>query len=366
MITNAPELEATCSRLRQEGVCAIDTEFVWRSTYRPRLGVVQIGSKDGTGWVIDCLQGFSPSSFGALVSDDSTVKILHDARQDLEHVYHWTGALPKNVFDTQLAAGFAGLSCRISLQKLLLEAVNVGLAKSETQTDWCQRPLTDKQLEYALDDVRYLEATRQELLRRAAEFDTLDWLKEEMAKYDDPSLYLDTDPHEAWKRVKGASSLGRRQLAVLREVAAVREETARKMNLSRGWIADDESLLSIASRADEKNVQFRHRLRDNGMKAQVGGAFAAAIVAAKALPDDQCPELVRSPKCIPEVKKAADAALEYIRVMGEQLHVDPALIGSRATVTAWVDDPDDETNPLAQGWRYEIAGREIAEQFAVA
>ena len=116
MIRTLKELDEVCTRLRAEKEAALDTEFVWRRTYRPSLALVQLGARDGTSWVEDCLQGFSPQPLGDLLADPQTVKILHDAHQDLEHLYHYTGAQPVNVFDTQLAAAFAGFPAGLSLQ----------------------------------------------------------------------------------------------------------------------------------------------------------------------------------------------------------------------------------------------------------
>ena len=159
IIRTTPELEEACARARAAGTVALDTEFVWTRTYRPRLGLVQIGTPSEC-WGLDCLQGLNPAALGELIADGSVVKILHDAHQDLEILWHYTGAKPQNVFDTRCAAGFAGFASTIGLQKLLQDAVGVGLAKTETCTDWTQRPLTDAQVRYALDDVRYLARER--------------------------------------------------------------------------------------------------------------------------------------------------------------------------------------------------------------
>ena len=185
IIRSTPELEEACARARAAGTVALDTEFVWTRTYRPRLGLVQIGTPSEC-WGLDCLQGLNPSALGELIADGSVVKILHDAHQDLEILWHYTGAKPQNVFDTRCAAGFAGFASTIGLQKLLQDAVGVGLAKTETCTDWTQRPLTDAQVRYALDDVRYLAELRKELVSRAEGLGTREWQAEEQGKYDNP------------------------------------------------------------------------------------------------------------------------------------------------------------------------------------
>ena len=367
MIRNSIELKEVCSRLASEGLAALDTEFVWRTTNRPKLALVQLGAADGTSWAEDCLLALDPAPLADLLRDPGAVKVLHDAHQDLDHLFHYTGAKPVNVFDTQLAAAFAGLPAGLSLQKLVVETLDLCLPKTETTTDWMQRPLTDAQMSYALDDVRYLGEVRADLLARADKLGTRAWLEEEMTRFDNPDLYGDADPDEVWKRVKcGRIRLDGQGLAVLRAVAAVRERTAREWNMPRTWLADDLSLAEIADsrEANPDRLRFRHRLRNRGQRDTFAAFLATAVRAAKELPESDWPENPR-PRYLPEVQDAAGEALEWLRARAEEIHVDASVIASRATLTAWIDNPEDETNPLARGWRFEVAGRDIAEKFQV-
>jgi len=367
VIRNSAELREVCGRLASEGLASLDTEFVWRNTNRPKLALVQLGAADGTSWAEDCLLALDPSPLADLLRDPGTVKVLHDAQQDLDHLFHYTGAKPVNVFDTQLAAAFAGLPAKLSLQRLVQETVDVGLPKTETTTDWMQRPLTEAQVKYALDDVRYLGEVRAELLRRADALGTRAWLDEEMGRYDDPSLYGDADPQEVWKRVKcGRIRLEGRGLAILRALAATRETLAREWNLPKTWLSDDLSLAEMANRVETvaDRLRFVHRLRNRGQRETLAGAFAEAIRRARDLPESEWPEDPH-PRYISEVREAADGALALIRTRCEEIHVDPSVVANRATVTAYVDNLDDESNPLARGWRFENFGREIAEKFNV-
>ena len=367
MIRNAIELKDVCGRLVSGGFAALDTEFVWRSTNRPKLALVQLGAEDGTSWAEDCLLALDPAPLADLLRDPATVKTLHDAQQDLDHLYHYTGAKPVNVFDTQLAAAFAGLPAGMSLQKLVAETLDVCLPKTETTTDWMQRPLTEAQMAYALDDVRYLGEVRTELLARADKLGTRTWLEEEMARYDNPDLYGDLDPEEAWKRVKcGRVRLDGRGFAVLRALAAVRERTARDWNLPKTWLADDLSLAEMAAdlESDAGRLRFRHRLRNRGQRDTLASFFATAVRAAKDLPEEDWPENPR-PHYMKEVCDAATEALEWLRARAEEVHVDASVIASRAVLTAWIDNPEDMENPLARGWRHAVAGRDIAEKFQV-
>lgn len=367
MIRNRQELEDVCARLAHEGLVSLDTEFVWRNTNRPFLCLVQLGAADGTSWTVDCLTGLDTAPLAALIVNPGVVKVLHDAHQDLDHLYHWTGAKPQNVFDTQLAAAFAGYPAKMSLQKLLFEVIDVGLPKTETVTDWSQRPLTEAQIAYALDDVRYLGALRTALQTKADALGTRVWLDEEQRIYDNPALYGDADPDEIWKRVKcGRVRLDRRGYAILRALAAVRETTARDWNLPRTWLGKDESLVDMAAAActDPARLRFNHRLKNRGQRDLLAAAYVHAIRAACDLSADDLPDDPH-PRYISAVLAAADEAMKFLREKGEAIHVDPSVIANRATVTAWVDNPLDDANPLAQGWRYEVVGREIAEKFNV-
>ena len=361
LIRTTAELESVCAQARTEGLLSVDTEFVWRRTYRPQLGIVQLGTREKC-QAVDVTSGLSPASLGDVLADSSVVKILHDARQDLTHLRHYTGRTPANVFDTQLAAAFAGFPAGIGLQKLLLEAIDVGLPKTETCTDWLQRPLSPAQVQYALDDVRYLPALRDELLARCESFGTRAWLEEDLLTYDDASLYDDYDREQVWKRVKtGRVRLEGVGFAVLRAVAALREEMAQGWNLPRNWLGDDESLVAMASLG--RVGRLVHRLK--GGQADVARAkYAKAVAAALALPEAEWPENPRR-RYISEVLDAADKALDWLRGRAEELHVDATVIANRATVTAFVDDVEDETSPLASGWRADAVGRDMASLFGV-
>lgn len=370
LIRNTPDLKEACAALVAGGVAALDTEFVWRGTYRPHLAIVQMSGADGVCRALDCQLGTDTAPFADVLADPSVVKVLHDAHQDLELIHHYASATPVNVFDTQLAAGFCGHSANLGLQKLLYEVLDVGLPKTETCTDWSQRPLTDAQVRYALDDVRYLVALRQALLTQCDSFGTRAWLEEDLLKYEEPDAYGDVEPDEMWKRVKGsARRLPPRGLAGLRALAAVRERRAREWNLPRAWLGDDPSLVDLAWRLVHgettfPNVRFRHRLKNNAQRDHMAADYAAALSEAAVEPEEDWPLPVQ-PNYPSEVRDAADRAHEFLTSRGEELHVDPALFANRAQLLAFVDDPEVPDNPLAEGWRFEVAGRTIIERFYV-
>ena len=360
LIRTTPALEAACADARAEGIVALDTEFVWSRTYLPRLGIVQMGCRAGC-CALDCMCSMHTDPFASVVEDPSVVKILHDARQDLALIKHYSGASARNVFDTQLAAAFAGLPSGLGLQKLLFEVIDVGLAKTQTLTDWTQRPLTKAQLQYALDDVRYLPDLRDALIARAKSLGTLGWLMEDLATYDGGVPSMEHNPEEAWKKVKtGHIRLDGRGRAILSALAACREISAQEWNLPRNWLGDDASLAAMAASASTSHL--RHRLKGKGEILR--GIYEKAIAATKDLPEDEWPEDPHR-HYISEVLSAADAAMDWLAQRAEEIHVDASVIASRATVTAFVDDVNDDANPLASGWRHEAVGKEMASLFGV-
>ncbi len=360
LIRTTPELEAACAVAGKEGVLALDTEFVWARTYLPRLGIVQMGCRGGN-WVLDCRSGMHLDAFATVVESSATVKILHAAGQDLALVRQFCGASAKNVFDTQLAAAFAGFGAGIGLQKLLFDAIGVGLPKTETLTDWTMRPLSPAQVEYALDDVRYLPALRDDLIARTKSLGTIDWLMEDLAAFDGGVPSIEHVPEEAWRKVKcGRVRLDRKGLAILRELAACRERMAKEWNLPRAWLGDDGSLAQMAQ--EGRLTRMRHRLA--GREEMMRGLYAKAIESALAAPEEEWPEDIH-PHYIDEVRDAADEAMEWLAERAEEIHVASTVIATRAVVTAFVDNVDDETNPLSSGWRYEVVGRDMARLFGV-
>lgn len=356
IVDNAGLTEA-CGEMRAAGVAAVDTEFVWMRTYRPVLGIVQFGcGRDACG-AADCLKPLDPAPLGALIADGSVVKILHDAHQDLALLHAYTGALPANVFDTRLAAAFAGHRYGIGLQKLLAEEMGIELPKTETRTDWTRRPLSPQQLEYALDDVRYLPELREKLLETIAGRGMVPWLEEDLAAIGAPESFAELDPAEAWHRVKlGPVRLDPRGFAVLRAVAAARENFARKWNMPRSWVTDDITLAEIAR--DRMVGKIVHRGLRGGMVHDVAAAYETALADALALRESEWPE-PPSRRPDPKVRAAVDSAVARIAKKAEELKVDPQLVASRADVTTLVTDPDDESNPLTHGWRREAVGEEL-------
>jgi len=364
VIASTEGVEKLVDRAREAGCVAVDTELVWERTFYPRLGIVQLAFSQTETALIDAPAADDLGTLGEIIADPGIIKILHDAPQDLSILRLATGASPRAIFDTRIASGFAGLASTISLRDLLLEVLGVELHKTETRTDWLQRPLTPTQVEYAEDDVRYLPELRLRLLERARQQGVEAWLREELSLLNNPELYEERDPREQFRRVKGAGRLKRRGLAVLRELAAWREGQAREQDRPRGHIASDRLLLHLAERQpgtrEEVAAVRSFRRRD---VERYGPGILQAVAAGLAVPDEEWPEGPPRSRFDLTFEKRVRQAVAFIEEKSASRGIDPALVATRADVKALARNGEAgaEGNRLLQGWRAELVGRELVE-----
>jgi ribonuclease D len=362
VITNASDLERAANEWLAAPVVALDTEFFWERTFYPILGVVQVATGPDRCWLVDAVQVRDLGALGPVLAARSVTKILHDAVQDLGILRRATGTAAVAVFDTRLAAGFAGLSSTCSLQALLHDVLGVDLAKAETRSDWLRRPLSAAQLRYAADDVVHLPELRDRLLARCSSDRVRGWLSAELLRLDDPANYDDRDPREMFRRVKGTARLDARQLAVLREVADWREQEARQRDWPRGHVLADDVLVDLACRAPADRAALGRvpglpeRLPDD-----VVARILAAVACGSARPADQWPE--PADQVGPAVRRGLKAGIESLSERVRQacaaVGIDPALVASRSDIERYVrleTQGSTASHPLAQGWRQELLG----------
>ena len=188
-IQNDESLKTYCDAAAQRPIVAVDTEFVWVKTYHPQLGLVQLSCDGGENALVDPLAITDRGPLKALLENESVVKVFHEAASDLPILRRWCGALPRNIFDTRIAAGFVGMTAKLSLKNLLNSLLGVDLAKTETRTDWLQRPLTPRQLEYAAEDVQYMPKACVLLKEKLEALGNLAFFEAEMAEYSQESYY---------------------------------------------------------------------------------------------------------------------------------------------------------------------------------
>lgn len=363
LIDTTGALAALVERARGHEAVALDTEFVWERTYFPGLGLVQVGLGRDDVHLVDTSAIEDLGPLRALLEDRGVQKVLHDAGQDLQILARASGAAPANVFDTQRAAGLVGLPASLSLQDLVEWATDVRLEKGETRTDWLQRPLSDNQLRYAEDDVRYLLDVWQKLRDEAAERGRTAWVEAEMERYESPTLYEDADPTDAVDRVKarGLGKFSGRQRAVLRSLAAWREREARRLDRTRRLVLPDDVLVRIAERgARSTNDLEKLRLTDRQVHRYGPGLLDAVAEGTAAEPE----HVVRRGRPGPDDhRRAARVLVAQAFVAGrcEREGVDPVLVATKSQLADIVEAGPEAVAEAYPGWRYDFVGRDLEQ-----
>jgi ribonuclease D len=366
LITTNRELAALIEHLRATGTFAYDSEFIGELTYFPKLCLVQTATADRVA-LIDPLADVDLRPFWELIADASVEKVVHAGQQDIEPVFRHIGRPAANIFDTQVSAGLAGLPYPLSLSKLVQELTGARLGKGLTFTHWDQRALSAMQLRYAADDVRYLPLVRSELGARLTGLGHGRWAAEECAGLCDPVLYR-FDPDANYLRVRGASSLQPRNLAVLRELTIWRDATAREENVPPRAFLKDEILLDLA-RTPVKSVEKLDRVR--GLPRPVekahGRTIVEATLRAMATPAPNLPA-GRDVEPTPTERFRSDALWAAAQVLCAGRSIDPAVVLSRQDCAelyrALAARQDASDLRVMKGWRREALGDRLVRLYA--
>jgi ribonuclease D len=356
---DTPEtLDQLCQKIAQEPWVALDTEFLREKTYYPKFCLLQIATLE---WVA-CIDPIALPSleplFDVLYRQD-IVKVLHSCQQDIEIFYQLTGKIPEPIFDTQLAAPVLGIQDNPGYAMLVSSFLNVNLDKAHTRTDWSIRPLTEEQLQYAADDVIYLAQIYQIMLKKLSDLGRSDWLQDDFSRLMNQDLY-ELPPEKAWLKVRGKNKLTGRQLSVLQALAVWREETAKQENKPRGWLMRDDLLLDIA-RLQPVSMKDLFKVRNiNGRTVnQYGQHLCQLIQEAKTQPPIKLHENGKSPKKTQQQEAIVDLLAAVVRVRAAQNSLNPSILAARKDLELLLlEDPQCS---LLQGWRYEMAGKELQQ-----
>lgn len=348
------KLERLCQALATSPWLAIDTEFLRESTYYPEFCLLQIAG-EGALACVDPLRLPDLTPLWQLIYRPEKLKVLHAGRQDLEIFYHLNGRLPRPVFDTQLAAPLLGYPDQIGYAHLVAEVLGIPLEKSHTRTNWRKRPLSSEQIRYAIDDVRYLGLLFLKLRERLEQMQRLAWLEQDFNTLTDPAVYTNP-PEAAWRRIKGAHKLNRHQLAILKRLAAWREETAMASNQPRGWILKDDLLCQIA-RLRLQTPAALAQLR--GIDAKCLNRYGATIcqLVAESHADGTEETLPRLPARTAEQETLLDLLSALVRLQAAKHGINPTTLASRKDLERFLAHPEDSV--LCQGWRRQLIGEEL-------
>lgn len=365
LVDSAKALQEICKKVTEAGRVAIDTEFVWERTFYPALGIVQLGLDQERAWLLDipALKG-KLEPLGKILADPEIVKIFHDAKQDLTILRIATGFYPKNVFDTRLAAGFVSPSSSLSLLDACYKFTGEIIKKDETRSNWLQRPLSPKQFQYALNDVLFLPALRDEIMLKAQELNRQAWIMEEMKLYDDSKIYEDPPINQVYSKVKGSGRLKRDELAILRELAAWREKEARRRDRPRRHIIPDEPLIMLSTNKPNQIDTLKHNCGLSPRGAQrYGQSLLKTVKEGLQVTPADYPVSLQKPR---KQNLAAHSRklLDFITDLCDHNTLDPALLANRKDIEKLIlnDNPKTCNIPLMQGWRYKYAGEKIIRE----
>lgn len=352
-------LRAFCDSARAHGRIALDTEFMREKTYWAKLCLIQLAVRDECA-IVDPLADVDLAPLFEVLADPAVVKIVHAGTQDLEIFYRLSGSAASPVFDTQVAATLAGFPSQVGYARLVQDLFDVAIDKSDTFTDWARRPLTPAQVEYALNDVRYLDGAYLELVGRLERDGREDWLAADFARLADPAEYA-VVPETQYLRLKRVTSLSRRQLGVLMHAAAWREREAMRRDLPRRWVLGDESLVEVARRRPEDAAALADVRGLNVRALGDGGAgLLAAVRAGVEMQEADLPRIDRRPRAIVDIEGVVELMGALVRLAASDHGIAVPLLATRSDLERLASG-EREGSALLQGWRRAIVGERLVE-----
>lgn len=356
LITDTAALKKFSARAAQAEFVTVDTEFLRDKTYWPKLCLVQVGLADEAVAIDTLADGLDLGPLLELMFDPKILKVFHASRQDIEIFYHMTGKVPAPLFDSQVAAMVCGYGDAVSYERLVASLAGAKIDKTMRFTDWARRPLLDKQIGYALDDVIHLRAVYEALRDRLHENKREEWVAEEMDVLTNPDTYR-VDPRMVWKRVK-LRNRNRRTLAILRELAAWREEEAQKRDVPRNRVLRDEALSEIAThppKTPEDMGRLRAFSRDSRSKGTVE-AILATVAKGFKVPEQDCP----APDPRSGNAMSPGPSIDLLKVLLKQScethEVAQKLVATMDELEAIALD-DKADVPALHGWRHKVFGK---------
>lgn len=355
IIDDQSELDSVISDLHKVTTYAIDTEFHREKTYYPRLALIQI-RWDNNIVLIDPLE-VNLKGLSSIFRSD-TLAIFHAGSQDLEVLLRAVGEVPKQIFDTQIAAGFIGMRTP-SLAALHETMLGIKLAKGDRLTDWFRRPLSENQIQYAASDVRYLLEIHQKLIHELDDRNRLGWAESEFQLFLDKRQKV-VEPIDAWLKIKEAKHLNKKARGVAQALAEWRESTARRSDIPPRYVLSDLALIGIAQRmpkqaSDLSNIRGLDTKQFQGDKA----LSLLQIVAAGLDRDVQKPTSKSQNNLRTELRPAVTLLAAWLSQYASDNDIDPALLGTRSDIEELLRGDD---NPrLAKGWRHAEVGNPITQ-----
>ena len=347
-----------CSGIEDAEYCAVDTEFVREKTYYPVLALIQIATEQKLG----CIDPLAVKNFDPLVKlmqDSGLLKVFHSSSQDLEILFQTFEKVPAPVFDTQLAAAVLGYNHQISYADLVQEITKVELEKKHTRANWVRRPLSPDELDYAMDDVRYLMPVYQHLKSELESKSRGAWIEKELQTMVLESTYQ-IDTTILWKRLKGVKKLKGVQLQIASLLCAWREQLAQVKNLPRRWVVKDELIFDIA-RLKPDTLTDLASIRDANDKfvEQHGKTVLDLVKKALAIDENDWPKHDKVKMLTSAEQALGDCLIALCRGIADENNIALATLATRKDIDSLIINR--KNSPLAQGWRFEMAGEQLLD-----
>jgi ribonuclease D len=357
-IDRGESLAPLARTLESQASIGLDTEFLRERTFFPKLCLLQLAGGPDV-WCVDTLRCGSLEPLVPVLTAQGSRKVIHSARQDLEAFYLTVKRVISPVFDTQIAAAYIGLKPQIGYADLAKTLLDVTLAKGQTRTDWSKRPLSPAQLEYAADDVVYLNEIAALLTERLRSLGREQWVLEDCRSLEDPRLY-ESDPAEAWRRLRNLKALPPAMRARAKILAVWRENMARERDLPRGWILSDDAIFKISEADPTTRIQLAAALSP---QRSMNDALADSLLAAlrersSALAQEEEPS--RDWRPTPEQKAMIERLSRVVDAHAAKLEVSAEILAPRGELKALAMG-DRNVQALA-GWRLAQIGKRLLEE----
>ena len=352
IITNTEDLEKFCYEISGNNFITIDTEFSRETTYYPKLCLIQIAGCDSV-TIIDALsQDINLSILDKVLQNPNIVKVFHSAKQDLEILYQLYNHLPKNIFDTQIAASFCGFGGSISYETLVLELVNIQIDKSHRVSDWTKRPLSDEQIEYAFGDVTHLREVYLTLIKSLKENKRLAWAIEEMDSLNSPNNFI-IDVDQVWHKIKNIREV--KVNLILKKLASWREIKAQQANLPRNHYLNEKYLFKLVENMpitleEIKRISYFSNIEDN-ISNEILDLIRNAL-------NQQLEEDLSNKEYITNYSNTLPQLKLLLKFKAKKYHLPPQLLATSLELKNFSnDDKNLSTIRFFNGWRYEIFGK---------
>ena len=361
LITTTEELADLCERLAKSEFVCVDTEFMRENTYYPLLCLVQLGNEEEAAAIDPLAEGIDLFPMLARLTDNEDVlKVFHAGGQDVEIIYNLTGRTPHPIFDTQIAMMAVSQSEQIGYANLVESWMGKQIDKGARFTDWSRRPLTERQIEYAIGDVTYLAKIFPRLLKKLIKTGRGSWLDAEMEKLADPANYAN-DLATAWQRIRPPSRsaivLGR-----LKALAAWRESEAQAKDIPRGRIMRDETIADLASHPPKAQAELAkvRGLSQAWKDNDIGKRLMKVLAKAEPLPSEELPDKPkRGAPLGKEGALVADLLKLLLKIRSREIDVASRLLTRSDELEALAAGVREL--PVLEGWRYEVFGRDALD-----